>query len=164
MPTGDVSATTTTETDLRARREAIVREHIRCERKGTDIAGAVATFHEGQATYDVVALQHFRPEGQELTHPTPESVAELLTDLATGFPDLELEIVRMHHADDAVIIEGRTKGTHLGTWSGIPATGRAMDVRAAVFYRFDDDRMTNETVYFDSATQMRQLGFTNIDL
>jgi hypothetical protein len=31
-------------------------------------------------------------------------------------------------------------------------------VPAAVFYRFDGDRMTNETVYFDLATMMRQLG------
>ena len=39
-----------------------------------------------------------------------------------------------------------------------------MDLRAAVFYRFDGDRMLNETVYFDLATMMRQLGFDSMPL
>lgn len=150
--------------DLRERREAIVREHIRCERKGTDVDGAVATFHEGKATYDVVALEHTKGEGESLTHPTRESVHELLTDIVTGFPDLELVVERLHHADEAVIVEGRTQGTHTGEWAGIPPTGNRIDVRAAVVYRFEDDRMTNETIYFDVATQMRQLGFDSLDL
>ena len=155
---------TSDQRELRERREAVVREHIRCERKGTDIEGAVATFHDGHATYDVVPLEFTKAPGQELTHPTPEEVHSLLTDLTTGFPDLELEIVLLHHADDAVIVEGRTKGTHTQTWNGIPPTGRRIDVRAAVIYRFEGDRMTNETVYFDLATQMRQLGFETLDL
>ena len=148
----------TADDELRARREAIVREHIRCERLGTDIDGAVATFHEGEATYDVVPLAHLKPPDQELTHPRAEDVHALLTELTTAFPDLELQIERLHHADDAVIVEGRTTGTHRGTFLGIEASGRRIEVRAAVFYRFDGDRMTNETLYFDSATQMRQLG------
>lgn len=149
---------------LQERRWAVVAEHIRCERKGTDIDRAVATFHDGRATYDVVPLRHTRPEGQELTHPTPESVHALLTELTTAFPDLELVPERVHHADDAVIVEGRTQGTHRAPFLGIPPTGRRIDVPAAVVYRFEDDRMTNETIYFDLATQMRQLGFTSMEL
>lgn len=149
---------------LRRRREEVVREHIRCERRGTDLDGAVATFADGRATYDVVPLEHTKAPGQALTHPTPGDVKRLLEELTTGFPDLELEVVQLHHADDAVIVEGRTQGTHLGRWLGIEPTGRKIDVRAAVVYRFDGDRMTNETIYFDLATQMRQLGFATMDL
>lgn len=149
---------------LRARREAVVLEHVRCERKGTDIEGAVATFHGGHATYDVVPLEHTKAGGQELTHPTAGDVRRLLSELTTGFPDLELEIVQLHHADDAVVVEGRTRGTHAQEWAGIAATGRTIDVRAAVVYRFDGDRMTNETIYFDLATQLRQLGLETMEL
>ena len=155
---------TADQTRLRERREEIVREHIRCERKGTDIDGAVATFHDGHATYDVVPLRHLKREGQQLTHPNPADVHALLSELTTAFPDLELVPERIHHADDAVIIEGRTQGTHEAPFMGIPPTGRTIDVPGAIIYRFEGDRMTNETIYFDLATQMRQLGFETMDL
>lgn len=150
--------------DLRDRRWAAVEEHIRCEVHGTDLDGAVAAFADGHATYDVVPLEFLKPEGQELTHPTPEAVHEHLLYLTSAFPDLELVVERVHHSDDAVIVEGRSVGTHRGEFLGIPPTGRRMDVRACVVYRFDGDRMTNETVYFDLATQLRQLGQTTMQL
>lgn len=140
--------------DLRARREAAVHAHIASE-SHHDVEGAIAAFH--YATYDVVPLAGSATAGY--THPSPEAVRQHLTELMTAFPDLELIIVRLHHADEAVIVEGRTTGTHTGgPFAGLPPTGRRVDVRAAVFYRFEDDRMINETVYFDMATFMRQLG------
>jgi steroid delta-isomerase-like uncharacterized protein len=149
---------------LRRRRWAIVAEHIRCEVHGTDIDGAVAAFHAGNASYDVVPLAFLNPPGQEMTHPTPEDVQQHLTSLTSAFPDLELVPERVHHAPDAVIVEGRSRGTQLGEFMGLPPSGRRMDVRACVVYRFDGDRMTNETVYFDLATQLRQLGQSSMQL
>lgn len=144
--------------DLRARRWATVEEHIRGEVHGADLAAAVAAFADGDATYDVVPLEFLKPAGQALTHPTTGDVREHLEYLTTAFPDLELVVERVHHADDAVIVEGRSVGTHRGEFMGVAGTGRRMDVRACVVYRFDGDRLTNETVYFDLATQLRQLG------
>lgn len=149
---------------LREKRWAAVEEHIRCERLGTDIDGAVAAFRDGHATYDVVPLRHLRPEGSEHTHPRPEDVHRLLSELTTAFPDLELIPERVHQADEAIVVEGRTTGTHRAEFMGIPATGRRIDVAAAVIYRFDGEDMTNETLYFDLATQMRQLGFESMPL
>ena len=149
---------------MQARRWAIVAEHIRCEVHGTDIDGAVAAFADGHATYDVVPLEFLKPAGQALTHPTPQDVHQHLSYLTSAFPDLELVPERVHHSGDAVIVEGRSIGTHRGEFLGIPPTGRRMDVRACVVYRFEGERMTNETVYFDLATQLRQLGLTRMDL
>ena len=143
---------------MRERRWATVAEHIRCEVHGTDIDGAVAAFADGEATYDVVPLSFLNPPGQELTHPSAAAVHEHLSYLTTAFPDLELVVERIHHADDAVIVEGRSVGTHRGEFLGLPPTGARMDVRASVVYRFEGERLTNETVYFDLATQLRQLG------
>ncbi len=150
--------------DLRTRRWAVVQEHIRGEVHGADLDAAVAAFADGRATYDVVPLEFMKDPGQELTHPTPELVREHLGQLTAAFPDLELLVERVHHADDAVIVEGRQTGTHLGDFFGLPPSGRRIEVRAAVFYRFEDDRMTNETVYFDLATQLRQLGLAALPL
>jgi steroid delta-isomerase-like uncharacterized protein len=150
--------------DLRARREAIVWAHIRGERLGADLDAAIASFGDGEATYDVVPLEHLKPPGQTVTHPTSAAVRALLGDLVKAFPDLWLEPVTIHHADDAVIIEGRTQGTNLGEFMGRPPTGKRMDVRGCIIFRFDGDRMTNETIYMDTATQLRQLGFTSMEL
>lgn len=150
---------------LRARREHTVFEHLHGERHGADIDHAVATFADGHATYDVVPLRPIlgTPD-REVTHPTSEQVHAHLTELTTGFPDLELVIRRLHHADYALIVEGVQIGTHTGPWNGMEPTGRRICVPAAVFYRFDAERMTNETVYFDLASMMRQLGAEQLDL
>ncbi|MGF1507459.1 MAG: ester cyclase [Chloroflexi bacterium] len=142
---------------LRAHREALVREHIHCE-SHQDVEGAVATF--ASASYDVVPLAA-TPDAP-MTHPTAADVREHLGGLLGAFPDLELIIVRLHHADEAVIVEGRMKGTHLKDWGDLPATGHTMDMRAAIFYRFEGADMVNETVYFDMATMLRQLGITTL--
>ncbi|MDX2160301.1 MAG: ester cyclase [bacterium] len=140
-------------TALRAVREALVREHIYCE-SHQDVDGAVATF--ARASYDVVPLAN-APDAPH-THPTAADVHEHLSGLLNAFPDLELIIVTLHHADEAVIVEGRMKGTHSQDWGDLKATGRRMDMRAAIFYRFEGDQMVNETAYFDMATMLRQLG------
>jgi predicted ester cyclase len=139
--------------DLQARREAIVRQHIYCE-SHQDVAGAVAAF--AQASYDVVPLAT-SPDAPS-THPTEADVREHLTGLLTAFPDLELHILRLHHAQDAVIVEGRMAGTQMNAWGDLPPTGRRMDSRAAIFYRFVGDEMVNETAYFDMALILKQLG------
>jgi steroid delta-isomerase-like uncharacterized protein len=133
--------------DLRRRREAVVREHLRTEMAG-DLDGCLATM-PGGANYRIV------PMGRD--HDGDAEVRELLTDLLRAFPDLELIPNLVHHAPDAVIIEGRTRGTQHADWAGIPSRGRVMDVAGAIVFRFDGDRMTNETVYYDHAAVTAQL-------
>jgi steroid delta-isomerase-like uncharacterized protein len=151
--------------DLRSRREEIVFTHLRGERHGADLDSAVAAFADGAATYDVIPLRPIlgTPDGR-CTHPTPEDVHAHLSELTAGFPDLELVVHRIHHADYAMIVEGVQIGTHTGMWQGLEPTGRRVTVPAAVFYRFEGERMTNETVYFDLATMMRQLGLEMLAL
>lgn len=150
---------------LRSRREEIVFAHIRAERHRADLDGAVAAFADGHATYDVIPLRPIlhTAEGQ-VTHPGPDAVRAHLGELTCAFPDLELVVHRIHHADSALIVEGVQIGTHDGEFSGLAPTGRRICVPAAVFYRFEAERMVNETVYFDLATMMRQLGVGELPL
>jgi steroid delta-isomerase-like uncharacterized protein len=150
---------------LRARREETVFAHLRGERHGADLDSALAAFTNGEASYDVIALRPIlrTPDGR-CTHPTPQDVHTHLSELTTGFPDLELVVHRIHHADYAMIVEGVQIGTHTGRWQGIDPTAQRITVPAAVFYRFEDERMLNETVYFDLATMMRQLGLESLAL
>jgi steroid delta-isomerase-like uncharacterized protein len=137
----------TVDQSLRERREAVVREHVAAENRH-DIDAAVATFDRPR--YEVMPLGE--PNDGEA------AVRELLQELMDGFPDFNADVQRMHHADDAVICEVRVTGTHQAPWSGIPATGRPVDLPMACIFDFEDDRLVCEKVYFDLATMLRQLG------
>src|SRR5205085_2643254 len=50
----------------------------------------------------------------------------------------------------------------LGPFRGLPATGRAFEVRCVAVFEFDDgDGIVCERPYFDSATILRQLGIAH---
>lgn len=134
-------------TDLNARREAVVHAHIAAEMAG-NLDGVLATFPRG-AVYDIVPLG--------VRHDGNDAVRNLLTGLLAGFPDLELKIEQLHHAQAAVIIEGRMTGTHQAAWGGMPAAGGQLDLRAAVVFHFDGDVLIDETVYYDHLTAVAQL-------
>lgn len=133
---------------LRARREAVVAEHMRAE-MAADLPATLDTF-PGEPEYDIVPL------GQ--LHRGREAVHGLLGALLGAFPDLGLHAEIVRHADDAVIIEGRMTGTHRGPYAGFDATGLSLDLRAAIFFTFDGSELRRETVYYDELTLLRQLG------
>jgi steroid delta-isomerase-like uncharacterized protein len=133
---------------LRARREAIVKAHIEAEAVHHDVAAALATFKHPK--YDVPALGGI-VDGVE-------GVDGLLHALLAAYPDFWLREGAHYHADDAVIVECVFGGTQQGEWAGIPATGRTMEVAAALFFLFDGDGLICERVYFDHATVLKHLG------
>ena len=74
-------------------------------------------------------------------------------------PDLEIEIQRRHVSDDSILLEVMIRGTHLGGWRGLPATGRRVEFPLCGVYTFDaDDRLSGERIYYDRGTVLRQLG------
>lgn len=141
--------TTEKQQSLREKREAVVLEHVQAENRH-DVAASVATFHT--PCYRVM------PMG--IVHDGGQAVGELLFGIFKGFPDFTVDIDKTYHSDDAVILEVRMKGTHLGDWAGLKATGRSMDVPVACIFEFDEDRLTCEKVYFDMATLVNQLTAT----
>jgi hypothetical protein len=88
---------------LRERREAIVREHIAAE-NAHDISRAIATFHHPR--YEVA------PFGS--VSDGPQAVHDLLAGMFAGFPDFHVDVPRLHHADEAVVVEFVMTGTHGG--------------------------------------------------
>jgi predicted ester cyclase len=65
----------------------------------------------------------------------------------------------MHVADDdTVISEFDLIGTNTGEFMGMAPTGRSFHVPVIAVFAFDGDRITNERVYLDSASLLRQIG------
>ena len=132
-------------TSLRQRREAIVNQHAEAENRH-DIEATIATFH------------HPRYEVNGDPSDGAEAVRELLQGMMNGLPDLHIDTVKLRHADDAVIIEGLITGTHNGEWTGIPPTGRRVEVPVVGIFEFDTDRLLCEKVYMDFAALLTQIG------
>lgn len=91
-----------------------------------------------------------------------DTIARLHEDLGFGdrgaFSQIEVVEVRRHYGDDAIISEQRLRGLHTGTFEGIEATGKAVDVPVCTVYEFDDEgRLLAERPYFDRRILIRQL-------
>lgn len=136
-----------TQASLRARREAVVREHMESENRH-DFDATIATF--AHPRYEIV------PTGDVFDG--EEAVRGYFAASRGAFPDQRNELKAMHHADDAVITEFDLLGTHLGPLRGIPPTGKEFRCPMTAFFIFEGDRIVCERVYFDSATILRQLG------
>jgi predicted ester cyclase len=132
---------------LAAGRLATVLEHMRLE-NAHDFPGCIGEF--GHPRYELVATGEL--------HDGEEGVAGLMEENVTAFPDFHFAVSRAVPAGEAVLVEGRFTGSHLGPWRGLPGTGRKVDVAMAVVFEFEGARMICERVYFDLLTVLRQLG------
>jgi len=137
---------------LRGRREVVVREHMASENR-QDFEATLRTF--GHPRYEIIATgQVFDGE---------DEVRQYYTMSRATFPDQRNELLALHHADDAIVVEFDLLGTHRGPLIGVAPTGREFRCRMVALFVFDagTDRIVCERVYFDSATILRQLGIAS---
>ena len=132
---------------LREKREAVVREHMESENEH-DFDTTLGTF--GHPRYEII------PTGD--VHDGAEEVMAYFTESRTAFPDQRNELIAMHHADDAVIVEFWLRGTHRGPLRSLPATNREFECRTVAIFEFEGEGLDCERVYFDTATILGQLG------
>jgi steroid delta-isomerase-like uncharacterized protein len=142
-------ATASIPNSRRSARIAIVEQHIRLENEH-DLEGVLRTFGDSARYDDEPWGEHY--EGRN-------GVRQFYEQLMKALPDLEIDVQRRHVADDAVLVEVMIRGTHLGGWRGLPATGRRVKFPLCGVYTFDaDDRLAGEKIYYDRGTVLRQLG------
>jgi steroid delta-isomerase-like uncharacterized protein len=108
----------------------------------------IAFFHRPR--YDIVATGEVYDGADEL--------GRLMHENVTAFPDFFYEVERLHHADEAIVVEGTFTGTHLGTWRGLPATGQKVRFPMLIVFPFEGEHMMGERIFFDLNTALVQLG------
>ena len=133
--------------ELRRKREELVIEHMETENR-----------HEYGATIETFDHPRYELVGTGDVYDGREAVARYFEETRTAFPDQRNELLALHHADDAVIVEANLFGTHEGPFRGLPPTGQKFEMRFAAMFLFEEDRLVCERVYFDSNTVLRQLG------
>lgn len=128
---------------------SLVEEHVARE-NAHDLPGVMATFG-GQAWYDD------EPWGEH--HDGIEAVRAYYDDLLTSIPDLHIGIKHCLAAEEGVVLEVRISGTQLGSWRGLPPTGRSVNFPLCGIFSFDEEgKLAGERIYYDRGFVLRQLG------
>jgi steroid delta-isomerase-like uncharacterized protein len=134
---------------LRTARLAVLEEHFRSEVEHR-FDDTLATF-AGHPRYEIVATgQVFDGDDEVLGY---------YRTTRTAFPDQRHDGVTFHVADDdTVIAEFELLGTNTGEFYGLPPTGQAFRVPIVAIFSFEGEKLTNERIYFDAASLVRQIG------
>jgi steroid delta-isomerase-like uncharacterized protein len=128
---------------------AVVEQHVGFE-NAHDLDGVIGTFGD---------TAHYEDEAWGEHYKGADGVRQFYEQLMKAMPDLKIEIHHRHVTEDAIVLEVMIRGTHLGPWRGLPATGRRVDLPLCGVYTFDsDDRLSGEKIYYDRGTVLRQLG------
>jgi steroid delta-isomerase-like uncharacterized protein len=133
--------------DMKQRRLALLQEHFDSE-VDREFDRTVATFAD-TPRYEIM------PTGQ--IYEGEEAVIAYHTAQRNAFPDQHQENVRFHFADDEVISEFELVGTNTGEFMGGAPTGKSFRVPLVAVFSFDGDKITNERVYLDLLTMLRQI-------
>lgn len=76
----------------------------------------------------------------------------------TGFPDMQSSIEEQIALDDKVVTRVVWRGTHLGLYSGVPPTGKAVEVMAIILWRFQEGKVVEDWTVGDQFGLFQQLG------
>jgi steroid delta-isomerase-like uncharacterized protein len=134
--------------DLRQRRLEVIKEHMETE-VTQEFDRTLKTFG-GHPHYEIMATGQIFDGDDE--------VMGYYRTTRSAFPDQHHDNVRYHVADDAVIVEFDLLGTNHGEFYGLPPTGESFRVPVIAVFFFENDRIVNERVYFDSASLVTQIG------
>jgi len=132
---------------LQQARQAVLDAHSAAE-TAHDLDAVIATFHHPR--YEIV------PTGEVFDG--EEAVRHYHGANFAGVPDFKVEPIAAYHGEDGVAEEAWVSGTHLGTYNGLPPTGRFLRIRVCGIFVFEEDRLVCERVYYDLLTVLRALG------
>jgi steroid delta-isomerase-like uncharacterized protein len=143
----------TANTALRDARRKVIREHIRQE-STQDLEGLLAGM-----TKDCVCAVNISPK----PFVGPKAVADRYLQQWRGFPDFTVRVRRIvAEGENYVVTENEWRGTHRGPFFGISATGKKAKIRACVLWEFRGSRLRSESVYYDLATVLTQIGVLDL--
>ncbi|MEW6733206.1 MAG: ester cyclase [Acidobacteriota bacterium] len=75
-----------------------------------------------------------------------------------AFSELSVVEIKRHTTTEAIIIEQKLTGRHTGTWEGIPATNKSVEVPICTVYEFDESgHIISERPHLDRWILWKQL-------
>jgi predicted ester cyclase len=82
-----------------------------------------------------------------------------IRDRLAAFPDLTTRIEDMFASGDKLAVTLMWRGTHTGSYGGIAATGKTVEVRDTAIWRFRDGKVTEILTIQDQFAILKQIGY-----
>ena len=113
-----------------------------------DVEGVLAYYDDSITWRNVVQEETYRGKGE---------VRVFLRKLFTAFPDLNFEVTYKIAREHNVAEQWFIRGTHLGSFFGIPPTGRKVEIPGMSMAELRDGKFVSDHFYFDSLGVLRQM-------
>lgn len=90
--------------------------------------------------------------------PGVEGYRQTVTSLVEGFPDIKFTIEDLLADGNKVIVRWSWKGSHTGSFRGIPASNKTINNDAIVIYEFKDGKAIRSWLQGDRLGVLQQMG------
>lgn len=90
--------------------------------------------------------------------PGLEGFKRSITSLRLAFPDLNETVEEVLADGDLVAVRATRRGTHEGTYMGVPGTSRPVTIPTMYFARVVDGRITDIWLNWDILGMLQQIG------
>lgn len=87
-----------------------------------------------------------------------EAYKALVDRLRVSFPDLHFTLNDLIASGDRVVVRWTMDATHNGPLGNVPATGKRIQQKAIVIYRFEDGKIAEGWAQMDRLGVLQQLG------
>ena len=138
------------------------RAQAKVEKENKDI---VRQYMEAWSKEDIAGFKKLMSLDYEYYSPSRNSEAlslaetlELGKTIFKAFPDFKWTIVESVAEADTVVVRMNLSGTHEGEWSGIPATGKRVQISSICILRIKNGLIAEERDEVDNLGTFQQLG------
>jgi predicted ester cyclase len=100
-----------------------------------------------------------KPKTRELIakYVADEALTLHILDAEAAFPDYQLVAQDVLAEGDRVVVRGVLQARHLGSFAGIPPTGKTVEAGLIIIYQVQDRKIVNHWMQFDAMALMQQL-------
>jgi steroid delta-isomerase-like uncharacterized protein len=88
----------------------------------------------------------------------PEGFKQVINSFTDAFPDMQIQLLDIIAEGDKVVTRGSWKGTHMGTFMGLPGTSKKVETEYIDVWKLRDGKCIENWVQMDIAGLMQQLG------
>lgn len=100
----------------------------------------------------------FHVPGQPEPMRGPIGYLSIIGIMRSGFPDIQWTLDDLVAEDDKVAARYTMRGTHSGSFMGVPPTGKSIMVKSMAFYRLSNGQFIEEQGLPDMLELMHQIG------
>lgn len=130
-----------------------VLQHVAVENQH-DMEAMLATLDGDNPVRDEVAGKYYQGR---------DEVAQRYAELWSAFPDFTVFPRQFIEQGNTVVMVADYSGTHLGRYGDAEPTGKSFMIRLVNIIEFNNNKIATETIFIDSASQLRQLGLIEHD-